>query len=181
MVEARVRRNQCRLKGLDRLRHVVEGHRRRVIRESLLEFGDIGGNAAQRRLDGGWRVVHLDARLHRSLGLRLEILGAAVPELRDVEHRVQHGRRAARTFLPAMTDGGRARVDAAGAQIVAGRAAKQLALGKTRLEKQLAAQFDLGGRDLVVFHLRRDRGSIDRLEDRRGVLLQIARGGRERE
>src|SRR5690606_16243266 len=77
------------------------------------------------------------------LGLFLQVGGAAVPELGDIEYRVQYGGRIAGAGLPAVADRRGNIVGAAGADAMTGIAADDVALGQTWFEEQPLAQFDL--------------------------------------
>ncbi|MBB6064126.1 hypothetical protein HNR76_000652 [Pseudoxanthomonas broegbernensis] len=139
----------------------------------------VAGHAAQRRLHPLRGVVHLHAGLHRALGLLHQVGRAAVPELGDVEHRVEHRRRIARPLLPAVADGNGYVVRTAGADVVAGVATDDVAARQARIEEQPRAQFDLLGGDGLAAHFADLAGH--RLEQDPGggaQRLRIGRGGR---
>src|SRR5690606_2524912 len=117
------------------------------------------------------RVVHFHARLDRPGRLLFQVGGAAVPELRDVEYRVEGGRRVARALLPAVADGSRHVVCAAGTDGVAAIAADEVAARQARLEIEHAAQLDLRFGQLPAADFRHFRG--DRLEQLVGDGSQI--------
>ncbi|MNE55572.1 hypothetical protein D3C80_1504190 [compost metagenome] len=100
----RCRRNQGCLKRLNRLGEIVEGDRFGVIRESCFEPLDILRHRIERCDHLHRRVGHLDTGLNRTLDLRLQVIGSAIPKLRNVENRIEYSRRISRCFLPAMTD-----------------------------------------------------------------------------
>ena len=92
---------------------------------------------------GFWRG-HLDGVDHSAAGLLLKVFGAAVPELRFVEHGVENRRRVAPPTLPVVPNGGWFLVDAAKPDVVAGIAADGMAGGQPRLEVKHLAKFQLG-------------------------------------
>ncbi len=130
-------------------------------------------NALQRGYDDRRVIGHFDAGLNRAFGLSLEVFGAAIPELRDVEDGVEHGGGIARAFLPTVADGGGQVVVAAHAEIVATVAADRAAFRETWIEEKHFAQLAAGGCDGVALECRdavRD-GFKQRLglRDERGV------------
>ncbi len=139
LVERRRRRDQRRLEGLARLGEIIEGHRRRIARERLLEHLDIFGHRRHRLDDVLGRRVHFDAGPDGTLGLGLEVGSASIPELGDVEYGAIDRRRAARALRPAMAHRSRTGVDAAGAEIVAGIAADDLARRHPGIEERQKA------------------------------------------
>jgi hypothetical protein len=128
-------------KGLDRLGHVVEAH---PIIEGGIERIDIGGHRRQRGDDVFGGVGHLDSGLDRAFCLFLEVGGTAVPELGDVEHGVEQGRRVARPRLPAMADRGGQVVVAAGAQVV------DLGRHRRRQRLKVVAGLDVASRAAAI-------------------------------
>lgn len=91
----------------------------------------------------------------RPAGLRLEVVCTPIPELRQVERRIQDGWCVDRSPLPSVTDGCRQVVRAAHAQVVAGVAGNESGSRQTRVEEQLFSQFnqrrigDVVGLDLL--------------------------------
>jgi len=82
-----------RLEGFDRAAEIVERHRLALFGEGGLEPVDILLHGIERGEQVLGRVGHLDAGLHRTLGLLGEISRPAVPKLGLVEDRVQNRRR----------------------------------------------------------------------------------------
>ncbi len=175
------RRDQGCFEGFDRLGEVVEGDRIFLTREGRLEPLDILRHRLQRRHDLHRGIGHFDAGLNRTLGLGLQVFGAAVPELGDVEHGIEGGRRVARTLLPAVADRGFEIVVAAGRQVVAGVAREHARRRDARVEEQCLAEQDLVGGDRVVGDRRGGRRQC--LEDLERACPKIRRrrvGGKGR-
>src|SRR5690625_3467019 len=100
-------------------------------------------------------VVHFDAGLDRTLGLLVQVSGAAVPELRHIEHGIEYRWRIARRSLPAVADGGFLVIVATHGQVMAAVAGENLAGRQARLEPKHAAQLDFFWSQRVVFELGR--------------------------
>src|SRR5690606_37143976 len=107
------------------------------------ELLDVLGDAAQGFFHQLRCGVHFDAGLHGALGLFGQVGSAAVPELGDVEHRVQYRGRVARAVLPAVTHRCGDVVGATGTHAVAGITGDDVALGQARFEPQPAAKINL--------------------------------------
>ena len=159
-IERRVRRNQRGFENSDGFLRVCKRDRIRLAWKRPGESVMITGYAFQLLRHMRGRRRHLQRIDHRAAGLLLQIFGPPVPELRRVENRVQHGGRVPPAVLPPVTDGGRLSVRASEAEIVASVAADDMARGKTGVEIQHLAEFDLTGR--------------------RGVAGKLGRTGRDR-
>ena len=84
----------------------------------------------------------------RAAGLFAQGGGAPVPELGQVERRVEHGGRVDRALLPFVTDRGAQVVGAAAHDVVAGVARNEARHGQARLKEQLFAQLHLAQVDI---------------------------------
>ena len=142
LVEARIRRDEGFLEGGDGLGDPVDVHFGRA--ESLLEGAHVAGDGFQ----GGDRVLvgegHFAGVGDGASGLLLQILRAAVPELGEVEARVEDGRGVDRAFLPAVADGALQVVRAAHGQVVAGVTRDEAGLRQAGIEEQHLAELDRG-------------------------------------
>ena len=148
-IERRVRGGQGRLEDRNGLLRVGKGDRLCLTGKRLAElllvardFRELLGNVRRGR-------GHLDRIDHRAAGLRLEVLGAAVPELGRVEDCIQHRRRIAAAALPVMTDRSLLAVDASHAEVVAGITTDRVTRRESRIEEQLRAQLHLGRRGRI--------------------------------
>ncbi|CUK13187.1 Uncharacterised protein [Achromobacter sp. 2789STDY5608615] len=164
LVKARVRRHQRFLEGGQRAGHLVDGDV--VLAEHLLEFGAVARNGIEhlhRQFMGGGHFHRIG---DRAAGLLAQVLGAAVPELGDVQAGIEHRRRIDRTLLPLVADRRLQVVGAAHAQVVAGITGDRAGARQARVEEQLLAQLHLGR---VLDHRRLDR--LDRFLPRRARRL----------
>src|SRR5690606_24938558 len=139
-----------------------ESDRVAFAREGRLEALPILGNALEHVDDMLGCGGHLYRRLNRALRLRPQIFGTAIPELRHVEDRVEHGRRVAGALLPAMADGSLDIVGPAGSKVVTGVAAHDPARRQARIEPEHAAEIDLLAGNGISLYLGHHRG--DRIE-----------------
>ena len=148
-IERGIGRKQSRFERLDRFNGVVERYRVGFSRERLVKNIYVYGHALERLYDAVGRVAHLDRRLHGALCLLLQVLRAAVPELRYVEYGVKDGGRVARPFLPLMPDRRFLKVNAPRAHVVACIAAYEVRRRESRVEIEHLPELDLFGRNRV--------------------------------
>ena len=136
-----------------------------VVREGILGSRERPGEerrVARNRPQHGQHVVgvghrHLDRVQHGALGLFLDVGGATVPELGDVEGGVVDARRVAGAALSLVSGRSRFVVDAELVELVTGVAGDLLALRNPRIEIEQAPEFHLRVGDRIgrVRRLRR--------------------------
>src|SRR6185312_6791453 len=117
-IERRVGRNQRGFEHSYGLLGVCKRDRIRLARERLGESVMVTGYAFQLLRYMRGRRGHLQRIDHRSTRLLLQVFRPPVPELRGVEHRVQHRRRVPPAVLPTVTDRGRLGIRPAETEIV---------------------------------------------------------------
>ena len=146
-VEERVetrRGDEAPLEGADRPGHVVVADRVVLVREGRGEGRRVVGDGAQHHhhsLFAGHG--HLDRVEHGALRLLLDVGGAPVPELGQVEGRVVDGGRVAFAPLTLVTGRRGLAVHPVAREVVAAVAADVLVLGEARVEVEQAAERDL--------------------------------------
>src|SRR5690606_5753027 len=173
-VEGGIGRDQGDLERLDGAGDVVVAQGPGLTREGPVEAFDVAGDGRQGRNHIFGTRIHLDRGLDRSLGLRLQVFGAAIPELGDVADGGVDGGRIARPLLESVADRCRDAIDTAHADVVAGVAADDTAGGETAVEPQLPTQRDLLLGDRVALGILCARG--DRFEDRPRLRHQLVCG-----
>ena len=139
-IERRIGGDQGLLEGGDGIGHLVDAEVRLAVHGA--EPGPVLGQGVQglhRQLVG---EGHLQRVLDGARRLRLQILGAPIPELHEVEAGVEHGGRVDRPLLPLVAEGTDLVVYPAGRQVVAGVAGDGVGFREPRLEEQHLAQLD---------------------------------------
>jgi hypothetical protein len=137
------RRDQGGLEGSDRLDGVLEVDRVGMVRKGGREPWRVAGDVAQHPRDlSGLSHRHLLVSEQRPPGLRDQVWGSTVPELRGLANRVVDRRAVAPPAPTSHPDGHRLAVDATLAQHVT-RAARHRAVARqSRIEEQLLPEPD---------------------------------------
>src|SRR5690606_27241949 len=120
--------------------------RRDVRAEHLLELLAIAGDAVELLDEFRKRQIHFNRVLDRPQRLALDVLGAAVPELKIRIARVDDRRSAAAANLVANARGETLAVGPALLGVVATGATDRVVAREPRIEVKLLAEFDLFGR-----------------------------------
>ncbi|MNH09812.1 hypothetical protein D3C79_692730 [compost metagenome] len=139
-IEGSIGGDQGLLEGGDGVGHLVDAEVRLAV--NGVEAGAVLGQGVQglhRQLVGEGHLQRVGDGAGRLL---LQILGATIPELHEVEAGIEHGRRVDRPLLPFVAEGADLIVHPAGRQVVAGVARDGVGLGQPRLEEQHLAQLD---------------------------------------
>jgi hypothetical protein len=124
--------------------------RNRLAGVGALEERAIAGNLGDARDHPIDRHVHLARRLDRSERLRLERVGAAVPEHRLGPREVEDGRRAASERLHPVADRPRQRVTPREPRVVARGAGDPSGARQARIEEERPPELFACGREPVV-------------------------------